>query len=242
MRYITLCSGIECVSVAVQGMGWTPICFSEIEPFPSAVLAHHYPNVANVGDMTKHDWTQYRGQCDVVVAGTPCQAFSVAGLRDSLDDSRGNLTLEFARICNDIDPKVIVWENVPGVLSTKDNAFGCLLGALVGETAAIVPHRGKWTNAGMVVGPRRSLAWRILDAQYFGLAQRRRRVFLVASPRTGGVDPQAILFESDGVRRHSPPSREEAGDFAGCIGVGIAGRGGWGGGSQMHLCIQWNQA
>ena len=194
------------------------------------MLAHHYPNVPNVGDMTAHDWRQYRGRCDVLAAGTPCQAFSVAGRRESLADSRGNLTLKFTEICDDIDPRVIIWENVPGVLSTKDNAFGCLLGALVGEPSAIVPD-GKWTNAGLVVGPRRSAAWRVLDAQYFGVAQRRRRVFLVASPRTSGIDPAEILFEFEGVRRDSPPSRGAQEGVAAGAGEGAPLRSEWGGDS-----------
>ncbi len=235
IRYITLCSGIECVSVAALPLGWEPICFSEVEKFPSAVLAHHYPNVPNVGDMTAHDWRQYRGRCDVLAAGTPCQAFSVAGLGESLGDPRGNLTLKFAEICDDIDPGIVIWENVPGVLSTRDNAFGCLLGALAGETAAIVPDGGKWTDAGVVAGPRRTVAWRVLDAQYFGVAQRRRRVFLVASHRTSGIDPAAILFESDGLRRHSPPRREAAEEAAADVGGGAFGNGLEGGGIARPL-------
>ena len=145
-----------------------------------------------------------------------CQAFSVAGLRKSLDDARGNLSLVFCEIANAIDtarsvcgrpPAVIVWENVPGVLSTKDNAFGCFLAGLAGENDPLEPPGGKWTNAGCVSGPQRTVAWRVLDAQYFGVAQRRRRVFVVASARKG-FDPAAVLFEWDGVRRDTAPSRE----------------------------------
>jgi DNA (cytosine-5)-methyltransferase 1 len=153
---------------------------------------------------------------DVLVGGTPCQAFSVAGLRNSLADERGNLSLEFVRLADAIDDvrraankpeAIIVWENVPGVLSVKDNAFGCFLAALAGEDDPLVPPRGKWTNAGVVDGPKRKIAWRVLDAQYFGLAQRRRRVFVVASSRDG-FDPAEVLFELEGVQRHSAPSRE----------------------------------
>jgi site-specific DNA-cytosine methylase len=145
-----------------------------------------------------------------------CQAFSVAGLRNSLADERGNLSLEFVRLADAIDDvrraankpeAIIVWENVPGVLSVKDNAFGCFLAALAGEDDPLVPPRGKWTNAGVVDGPKRKIAWRVLDAQYFGLAQRRRRVFVVASSRDG-FDPAEVLFELEGVQRHSAPSRE----------------------------------
>lgn len=145
-----------------------------------------------------------------------CQAFSVAGLRESLDDARGNLSLVFCEIANAIDtarsvcgrpPAIIFWENVPGVLSTKDNAFGCFLAGLAGENDPLEPPGGKWTNAGCVSGPQRTVAWRVLDAQYFGVAQRRRRVFVIASARKG-FDPATVLFEWDGLRRDSAPSRE----------------------------------
>jgi DNA (cytosine-5)-methyltransferase 1 len=162
---------------------------------------------------------------DVFCGGTPCQAFSVAGLRNSLDDARGNLSLTFVGIANAIDhvrsvrsaaPGIIFWENVPGVLSTKDNAFGCFLGALAGESDPLIPSGGKWTNAGCVFGPQRTVAWRVLDAQYFGVAQRRKRVFVVASARAD-FDPAAVLFEFDGVRRDTAPSRETGQAIAPCV-------------------------
>ena len=214
MKYLSVCSGIEAASVAWHSLGWKPLAFSEIEPFPRKVLAHHYPNVPLHGDFTilrDQDWIR---DADVLVGGTPCQAFSVAGLRQSLNDDRGNLTLEFVRLADAIDDlrpagcgTIIVWENVPGVLSVSDNAFGCFLAALVGNDTPLKPTGGKWTNAGMVVGPRRKAVWRVLDAQYFGVAQRRRRVFVVASARDG-FDPAEVLFEREGVRRHHPPSRQ----------------------------------
>jgi DNA (cytosine-5)-methyltransferase 1 len=168
------------------------------------------------GDFTVLRDLPFIVDADVLVGGTPCQAFSVAGLRNSLADERGNLSLEFVRLADAIDDvrraankpeAIIVWENVPGVLSVKDNAFGCFLAALAGEDDPLVPPRGKWTNAGVVDGPKRKIAWRVLDAQYFGLAQRRRRVFVVASSRDG-FDPAEVLFELEGVQRHSAPSRE----------------------------------
>ena len=213
MRYGSLCSGIEAASVAWETLGWQPAWFAEIEQFPCAVLAHHWPHVPNHGDMTQLVGKILNGSIeapDVLVGGTPCQAFSVAGLRGSLDDERGNLTLVLIRILDAIDfirarngqpPCILVWENVPGVLNTKDNAFGCFLGGLAGEDMPLEPAGQKWTNAGAVFGPAREIAWHILDAQYFGVPQRRRRVFLIAS--AGIASPSEILFERQG----------EAGDF-----------------------------
>jgi len=219
MRYLSVCSGIEAASVAWTPLGWSPVAFSEIEPFPCAVLTHHYPDVPNLGDMTTIAQRILNGEVeapDVLAGGTPCQSFSIAGLRKSLADERGNLTLKFVELADAIDyvrtrdgrpPSIIFWENVPGVLSTKDNAFGCFLGALAGEDCELKPPGKRWANAGAVYGPARAIAWRVLDAQYFGLAQRRRRVFVVASAREG-FDPAAVLLEFDGVRRDTPPSRE----------------------------------
>ena len=120
MRYLSVCSGIEAASVAWHPLGWTPIGFSEIEPFPSAVLAHHYPKVKNYGDMSKfRDWSIRAGDIDLLVGGTPCQSFSIAGLRQGLKDPRGNLMLTFLAIAEHLKPKWIVWENVFGVLSSK---------------------------------------------------------------------------------------------------------------------------
>ena len=215
MRYFSICSGIEAATVAWEPLGWEAAAYAEIEKFPAAVLEHHYPHTPNLGDMTKIKGEDYR-DVDVLVGGTPCQAFSVAGLRAGLVDPRGNLTLVFAKLADDMAPPFIVWENVPGVLSSKDNAFGCFLGLLAGDDDALQPPGGKWTDAGYVLGPKRAIAWRVLDAQYFGLAQRRRRVFVVACPR-GGADPREILFEREGVRRDTPPSREAGKGVAGTL-------------------------
>lgn len=228
MIYGSVCSGIESASVAWDALGWRPAWFSEIEPFPCAVLAHHWPKVPNLGDMTLIADQIKSGVVaapDVLVGGTPCQAFSVAGLRGGMSDKRGALTIHFLRLANEIDaarhlrgqqPAIIVWENVPGVLSSKDNAFGCFLAGLAGEEYPLQPPGGKWTDAGCVYGSKRAVAWRILDAQYFGLAQRRRRVFVVASARDG-LDPTEILFEFDGLRRDTPPSREAGQTAAGTL-------------------------
>jgi site-specific DNA-cytosine methylase len=240
MRFGSVCSGIEAASVAWGPLGWKAAWLSEIEPFPSAVLAHHYPDVPNLGDMTTLPERILSGEVeapDVFCGGTPCQAFSVAGLRNSLDDARGNLSLTFVGIANAIDhvrsvrgepASIVFWENVPGVLSTKDNAFGCFLAGIAGEINPVEPPGGKWTNAGYVLGPKRAVAWRLLDAQYFGVAQRRKRVFVVASARAD-FDPAAVLFEFDGVRRDTAPSRETGQDSAGGIRTGAAVSSHWDG-------------
>jgi DNA (cytosine-5)-methyltransferase 1 len=187
MRYVSVCSGIEAATVAWHELGWVPLAFSEIEPFPSAVLAHHYPNVPNLGDMTKHEeWNL--GAVDLLVGGTPCQSFSVAGLRKGLADPRGNLMLTYLAIAERERPKWIVWENVPGVLSSeRGRDFGTFLGAL-GELGY------GW-------------AYRVLDAQWFGVAQRRRRVFVVGY-LGDWRRAAAVLFESESVCRDTAPRRE----------------------------------
>ena len=233
MRFGSVCSGIEAASVAWHPLGWKAAWLSEIEPFPCAVLKHHYPDVPNLGDMTLLPERILSGEVeapDLFCGGTPCQAFSVAGLRNSLDDARGNLSLTFVGIANAIDhvrsvrgdaSAIVFWENVPGVLSTKDNAFGCFLAALAGESDPVTCPEGKWSTAGVVVGQTRTVAWRVLDAQYFGVAQRRRRVFVVASARAD-FDPAEILFEFDSVRRDTAPSREAGKDSAHSAGISPA--------------------
>ena len=187
MRYLSVCSGIEAATVAWHPLGWEAAGFAEIEAFPAAVLAHHYPAVRNYGDMTKHkEWDL--GAIDLLVGGTPCQSFSVAGLRKGLDDSRGNLMLTYLAIADQRRPRWLVWENVPGVLSSNGGKdFGTFLGAL----------------AELGYG----FAYRVLDAQYFGVAQRRRRVFVVGY--LGNWRPAAaVLFEPESLRGDTAPSRE----------------------------------
>ncbi|MDP0833862.1 phage N-6-adenine-methyltransferase [Klebsiella pneumoniae] len=219
MIYGSICSGIEAATVAWEPLGWKAAWFSEIEAFPSAVLAERWPEVVNLGDMTKIAAAVRDGEVqapDVMVGGTPCQAFSIAGLRNGLSDARGQLTLSYVELANAIDYKriergeeeaIFVWENVPGILTSHDNAFGCFLAGLAGESCELEPSGGKWTHSGCVYGPQRTIAWIVKDAQYFGVAQRRKRVFVVASARKG-FDPGQVLFESEGVRRDTPPSRE----------------------------------
>ena len=189
MRYLSVCSGIEAATVAWHPLGWKAVAYSEIERFPSEVLAHHYPNTPNVGDMTKFkEWTNV-SDVDLLVGGTPCQSFSVAGLRKGLDDPRGNLMLTYLAIADKYRPRWLVWENVFGVLSSNGGKdFGVFLGAL-GELGY-------------------GFAYRVLDAQYFGVAQRRRRVFVVGY--LGDWRPAAaVLFERHSLSGHPAPSREK---------------------------------
>ena len=188
MRYLSVCSGIEAATVAWHHMGWEPVAFSEIEKFPGQVLKHHYPSVPNVGDMTKfEEWNLE--SVELLVGGTPCQSFSVAGLRKGLDDPRGNLMLTYGAIAKRFKPKWLVWENVPGVLSSNGGRdFGTFLGML----------------AELGYG----FAYRVLDAQYFGVAQRRRRVFVVGC-LGNWRNAAAVLFERDSLCGNPAPSREK---------------------------------
>ena len=188
MRYLSVCSGIEAATVAWHGMGWKPVGFSEVEPFTSQVLAHHYPDVENYGDMTNfREWNC--GKANMLVGGTPCQSFSVAGLRSGLDDPRGNLALVYCAMLEHFRPTWFVWENVPGVLSSnKGRDFGAFLGAV----------------AKLGYG----FAYRVLDAQYFGVAQRRRRVFVVGHVGDWR-SAAAVLFERQSLCRDTPPSRDK---------------------------------
>ena len=200
MNYLSVCSGVEAASVAWHPLGWKAVGYAEIEPFPSAVLAHHYPTVPNLGDMTKYkEWNIGTDRLDLLVGGTPCQAFSVAGLRKGLDDPRGNLALVYCGLLDHYKPKWFVWENVPGVLSSNGGRdFGSFLGAL----------------AELGYG----FAYRVLDAQYFGVAQRRRRVFVVGC-LGDWESPAKVLFEREGLRRDTPPSREKKQEVTGVTAV-----------------------
>jgi DNA (cytosine-5)-methyltransferase 1 len=199
MRYGSVCSGIEAATMAWHSLGWVPSFFSEIEAFPRAVLEHHYPEVPVHGDFTTIEADQY-GSIDLLVGGTPCQSFSIAGLRKGLDDDRGNLALEFLRLAQRKQPKWVVWENVPGVLSSNGGRdFGSFLGALV--------------ELGY------GFAYRVCDAQWWGVAQRRRRVFVVGY-LGDWKRPAAVLFEREGLFGDSPPSREEGEKVAPAVTTG----------------------
>jgi len=205
MNYLSVCSGIEAATVAWHDLGWNPVGFGEIEPFPAAILKHHYPEVTNFGDMTKFkEWELGTDRLDLLVGGTPCQSFSVAGLRKGLDDPRGNLALVYCSMLDYFRPKWFVWENVPGVLSSSGGRdFGSFLGAV----------------AELGYG----FSYRVLDAQYFGVAQRRRRVFVVG--HLGNWEPTAaVLFEQQSLCRDIAPSREKGKETAKCLTRGVGQR------------------
>jgi DNA (cytosine-5)-methyltransferase 1 len=187
MKYGSICSGVAPQTKAWKALGLDCAWFSEIEPFPSAVLKHHFPEIPNLGDFTQIG--SKHGSIDLLVGGTPCQSFSVAGKRAGLDDPRGNLTIEFARLAQRLRPRWLVWENVPGVLSIDGGrTFGAFLG-LLGELGY-------------------GFAYRVLDAQYFGVAQRRRRVFVVGCIGNWRA-AAAVLFERESLSGNPAPSREK---------------------------------
>jgi DNA (cytosine-5)-methyltransferase 1 len=209
INYMSVCSGIEAASIAWHDIGWEPVAFSEIEPFPSEVLKIRFPNTPNWGDMTKFN-TWPDANVNLLVGGTPCQSFSVAGLRQGLKDPRGNLMLTFLAIAERYKPKWIVWENVPGVLSSNGGKdFGSFLGAL-GELGY------GW-------------AYRVLDAQWFGVAQRRKRVFVVGCLGDQRAAAE-VLFESESVSRNPAPSREKRQAAAGSTEEGARSGKWWDGG------------
>lgn len=200
MRYGSVCSGIEAATVAWHPLGWKPAFFSEIEAAPKAVLAHHWPDVPCHGDFTTIKGDEY-GPIDLLVGGTPCQDFSVAGLRAGLDGDRGNLSLEFLRLADRARPRWVVWENVPGVLSIDGGrAFGAILGGL-GELGY-------------------GFAYRVLDAQFFGVPQRRRRVFVVgcAGNWRGAA---AVLSERHSLSGHPAPRQGSVKAVAALTSAGV---------------------
>lgn len=214
MKYVSCFSGIEAASLAWLPLSFSCVAVAEVEPFPCAVLEHHYPDVPNLGDVLADDFLERVAALapDVLVGGPPCQDFSVAGLRAGLSGHRGNLTLRWVQIIHASHARFAVTENVPGWLSANDgHAFGAFLAGLVGHDTDLLPPKdcgGRWTNAGMVAGPAGRAAWRILDAQYFGLAQRRKRVFVVFCPGNGD-DPSQVLFEPASLRRDFKAGRAE---------------------------------
>lgn len=216
MRYLSLFSGVEAATLAWSPLGWEPMAFAEIDPFPCAVLAYRFPGVPNLGDVSKVDWEEFerdRGCPDVVVGGSPCQSFSIAGKREGLEGASG-LMWEFVRACDQLRPRWVVWENVPGALSSSGGEdFRCLLQALdeLGYCSA----------------------WRVLDAQFFGVAQRRRRLFLVAHSGSGGGAVE-VLLEPEGMRGVHQSSREKRAELAARSGGGAEEAGGGTAGFKWH--------
>ena len=190
MRYVSLFAGIEAASQGWHHMGWEPVAFADIDAFPSAVLAHHYPDVPNLGNVEGVDWSEYKGKAEVVVGGSPCQSFSVAGKRLGMDDPRGNLALEFIRAVAEIQPTWFVFENVPGLLSSDE---GRDFGIFLGEVAKIGY----------------GFAYRVLDSQFFGVPQRRRRVFVVGHIGNDWRSAASVLFESESLQGHSKESKTQ---------------------------------
>tara|TARA_R110000851_G_scaffold220568_3_gene373361 strand:+ start:10905 stop:12419 length:1515 start_codon:yes stop_codon:yes gene_type:complete len=193
MKYISLFSGIEAASVAWHDLGWDPVAFADIDEFPSAVLAHHYPHVRNVGDVMKHEWKNETGKAELIVGGSPCQSFSVAGHRLGMDDPRGNLALHFLKIIREVRPKWFIYENVPGLLSSGG---GSDFAAFLGEVA----------ECGY------GFAYRVLDAQNFGVPQRRRRVFVVGCADGDWRSAAAVLFEPTSLCGDIKKSKEKGQD------------------------------
>jgi DNA (cytosine-5)-methyltransferase 1 len=201
MKYGSVCSGVEAATVAWHDLGFEPQWFSEIDAFPSAVLQHHYPTIPNHGDMTKFkEWNTDEQTIDLLVGGTPCQSFSVAGLRQGLEDPRGNLMLTYLAMAEQLKPKWLVWENVPGVLSSNQGR----------DFATFLTAMGK-------IGY--GFAYRVLDAQYFGVPQRRRRVFVVGC-LGDWRSAASVLFESESLSGHPAPSRETRQRVAPTVGTG----------------------
>jgi len=225
MKYATVCSGIEAPSVAWGPLGWEPVFFSENDKFPSAVLKHHYPHVPNLGDMNNFkEWPDY-GELGLICGGTPCQSFSIAGLRKGMDDPRGNLTLTFLGLINKYRPRWFLWENVPGAHSSTSHDSPDEV-----QPPTDVRARRGWKDevnyeadetkdfGCFIAGIQElgySCAGRVLDAQHFGVPQRRRRVFVVGHLGSDWRPPFAVLFEPESLRGNIKKSRE--------AGEGVAG-------------------
>ena len=225
LRVATVCSGIGAPEEGMKDLPFEFVWSSEIEPFPCRVLKHHYPDVPNLGDMTKlfTNETFINEPIELLVGGTPCQSFSIAGLRGGLDDERGNLALVYCRILMVKQPKWFIWENVPGVLSSSDGAdFAAILSGFTGKD--IKPQR--FAEAGIIQGELYSISWRVLDSQYFGVPQRRRRVFVVGHLGDDWRPSAAVLFERESLRRDITPRREARKEATGALRAGTEVSGG----------------
>lgn len=235
---ISICSGIEAASVAAEGLPIKVIAVAEIDKFPSAVLKFRYPDKPNFGDFTKitkemlYEKTGH-SNVDILIGGTPCQSFSIAGLRKGLESENGNLALEFFKLAARLRPRWIVWENVPGVFSSNGGRdFASFLGGLTGKRIT-PPGSGKWQNSGVIQGipAAYSIAWRVLDAEFAGVPQRRRRVFVVGHIGADWRRAAAVLLERHSLQGHSPPSRETGKGIAGSVAGGVG----------SSYCVRTNQ-
>lgn len=203
LNLMTMCSGIGAPEEACRLLGLKTrlVAYSEIAAAPSAVMAHYYPGVPNLGDISAADYLKrakaIAARPDLIVAGTPCQSFSIAGLRKGLNSANGNLCLTAIQIVNELKPDLYLWENVDGARTDKTNALGCIIPALCGGEEEIHSglKNGAWPVAGVAEGPRRLLAWRVMDAKNYGVPARRERIFLLAAERSSGIDPAAILLD-----------------------------------------------
>mgnify|MGYP003133685075 CR=1 FL=1 len=204
MRYISLFSGIEAATVAWHNLGWSPVAFADIDEFPSEVLRQHYPQVPNLGDVTEVDWNDYKGKAQLVVGGSPCQSFSIAGKRLGLDDPRGNLALHYLKVVSTVRPKFFVYENVVGLLSSDE---GRDFAAFLREVE----------NIGY------GFAYRVLDSQFFGVPQRRRRLFVVGCADGDWRSAAAILFESGSIGRATKKGKKKGKTFATFAQEGVRG-------------------
>lgn len=233
MDYGSVCSGIEAATVAWHSLGWKPVWFSEIEPFPCKVLKHHYPNVPNLGNMlllTENE-TFNNVTIDLLVGGTPCQSFSIAGLRGGLTDDRGNLALQYCRLLykkrqQGKPVKWFIWENVPGVFSSFSDetngpeveGVGPEYGQCITETADFATLLEAFRECGYCC------AYRVLDAQHFGVPQRRRRVFVVGYFGNDWRPPATVLFEPYSLRRDITQGGEEKKEITGTLTARAKGR------------------
>lgn len=213
MRVGSVCSGIEAASVAWAGPGFSFSWFCETAPFPSRLLAEKYPGTPNLGDLRGLPGKIRSGDAprvDLICGGTPCQAFSLSGLRRGLDDGRGRLTIRFVEAADANDAlgggagagTLVFWENVEGILNDRTNAFGCFVSLLAGGGEPLAP--GRWPSAGLVRGRARNVAWRVLDAKRFGLPQQRRRLYVLAGGKR--FNPENVLFERHGAPAAPPPA------------------------------------
>lgn len=203
LRMGTMFSGIGAPEEACRQLGLkvAPVWYAEIEPAPSAVMAKNHPGVVNLGSVTAIDFVERAiaaggGKPDIIVGGSPCQSFSLAGKRRGLGSENGNLALRFCNLMDALAPPLCLWENVKGAVSDATNVLGCMIPALAGTDDVILPPTGRsWPLAGVAVGPRRTVCWRVFDAKHWGTCQRRERIYMLAAERSSGIDPTTILHD-----------------------------------------------